>query len=82
MSWELMSVKERAQMVLSWFPTLERDNVQNIMREWATGEYPSTPIGEDRAISDLMIMLRTASMTEEQKAQERLRTERFVKENS
>lgn len=72
-SWELMQVEERARMVLSMFPTLEPDVAQHVIGNWASRDYPDTWQGEQRAMDDLMVMLRDASMSEVQRAQEAAR---------
>ena len=79
-SWELMSVSEKARMVVRMFPTLEPEVVQQITEIWATRSYEDTFYGEQKAMDDLMMMLREASMSDEQNAQEAERLQRLVKD--
>lgn len=72
-TWELMQVDERARMVLSFFPALEPEVAQQIIGKWAGRTYPDTWHGEQKAIDDLMMMLRDATLSEEQLEAERQR---------
>ena len=77
-TWERMQLEERARMVLSMFPTLEPEVAQNTIGKWASREYPASWYGEQKAIDDLTMMLRDASMTEAQREADRQRVTDMV----
>lgn len=79
-SWELLQLAERARLIVALFPTLEPDVAQKTIGEWSKGEYPDNWDGEQRAMDDLMMMLRNASMSDEQRTQERHRIATLVKD--
>lgn len=68
-------------MCLDLFPALEPDVVQTILEEWSSNTYPDTWWGEQKAIGDLTMMLRNASLSPQQHAQERQRIARFIQNN-
>ena len=80
LSWELMQVHERAQLVVNMFPTLAQEVVQQTIGKWATGAYEDSWYGEQKAIDDLMMMLREASMSAGQKEFEKQRVSNLVKD--
>jgi len=78
--WSLMSFREQAWMARNCFPTLAQQIAQDVINKWSQNTYDDTPYGEQKAISDLMSMLREASMDDVQKATERHRITQLVKD--
>lgn len=68
-------------MCLGLFPALEPVVVQSILEEWSGNVYPDTWAGEQKAIKDLTRMLNEASLSPQQRSQERQRITRFVQNN-
>lgn len=79
-TWEFMLLEDRVRMVVEMFPTLEPDVAQQKIAEWATGEYDDSWHGEQRAIADLIELLKDAVLSPEQRAQERDRIAQLVKD--
>jgi len=78
--WHELQFGERARMIIDLFPTLELDVVHEVTEEWSKNEYPDTWHGEQRAINDLIAMLKYASLSDEQKAQEKDRIKQLVRD--
>ena len=72
-AWEYMQVEDRVRMVCDFFPTLEPEVAQQIMGEWASRTYPATWQGEQKALDDLMMMMRNATLSPEQLEADRQR---------
>ena len=76
--WDSLSFFAQADLIISMFPTLTEEQIRGIYDKWSENVYEDNIIGELIALQDLQNLARRASMTDEQKDEERKRLQEQI----
>ena len=78
--WDMIGFMDRVAVIIQSFPHLSDEQIKTVTDEWAKNDYVDNWDGEQKAIKDLIRVLRWESMSEEQRAEEKQRNALLMEE--